>query len=130
MALFARHAARPKGWACDCHTVRAARGSARLFAYHSLAGLVPVNEGGLAEQAVGQCLRASLQHFASVTGHVQPPLRSWPPGLATINLSASVPEIFQHGIGPAVHMELLIDLLGVAACRLPGECHLPRGLLQ
>lgn len=29
-----------------------------------LAGLVLVNEGGLAEQAVGQCLRASLPHFA------------------------------------------------------------------
>jgi predicted AAA+ superfamily ATPase len=29
-----------------------------------LAGLVLVNEGGLAEQAVGQCLRASLPHFS------------------------------------------------------------------
>ncbi len=29
-----------------------------------LAGLVLVNEGGLTEQAVGQCLRASLPHFA------------------------------------------------------------------
>lgn len=29
-----------------------------------LSGLVLVNEGGLAEQAVGQCLRASLPHFA------------------------------------------------------------------
>lgn len=54
-----------------------------------LAGLVLVKAGGLAEQAVGQCLRSSLPHFAEHSLHFWSSERN--------GAVAEVDYLIQHG---------------------------------